>query len=149
MEKCSFCGNTIERGTGKTLVRRDGTLLHFCSRKCEKNQIELKRNPIKTPWTLRYRKFKGKLKPEEAAAAMEAGPKKVKKGAMPKFVPDVTAEEKKEEKPVEEPKKEEKPAEAPKEEKPAEKPKEEPKKEEKKEKKPEEKPAEAPKEEKK
>lgn len=34
---CSFCGVSIEPATGKMLVRRDGSLLFFCSSKCEKN----------------------------------------------------------------------------------------------------------------
>jgi len=59
-EKCSFCGDTIERGTGKFLVKRDGSMHWFCTSKCEKNK-KLGRNPIKTEWTKVYRKFKGKL----------------------------------------------------------------------------------------
>ncbi len=58
MEKriCSFCGNEIEVGTGKMYVRRDGKVLYFCSRKCEKNMLELKRNPRKLKWTKYYQK---------------------------------------------------------------------------------------------
>ncbi len=58
MEKkiCSFCGNEIEVGTGKMYVRKDGRVLYFCSRKCEKNMLELKRNPRKLKWTKYYRK---------------------------------------------------------------------------------------------
>ena len=58
MEKkiCSFCGEEIEVGTGKIFVRRDGRVLHFCSRKCEKNMLELGRNPRKLKWTKYYRK---------------------------------------------------------------------------------------------
>ncbi|WP_456369930.1 50S ribosomal protein L24e [Geoglobus sp.] len=56
MEKriCSFCGEEIEPGTGKIYVRRDGKILHFCSRKCEKNMVVLKRNPRKLKWTRYY-----------------------------------------------------------------------------------------------
>ncbi|ADC64790.1 Ribosomal protein L24E [Ferroglobus placidus DSM 10642] len=56
MEKrvCSFCGYDIELGTGKMVVRRDGRILYFCSRKCEKNMLELKRNPRKLKWTKYY-----------------------------------------------------------------------------------------------
>jgi len=53
---CSFCGNEIEIGTGKMFVKRDGKILYFCSRKCEKNMIELKRNPRKLKWTKYYSK---------------------------------------------------------------------------------------------
>jgi len=48
--KCSFCGKQIEPGTGLLLVRNDGALLWFCSSKCKKNALELKRNPRKVKW---------------------------------------------------------------------------------------------------
>ncbi len=51
---CSFCGEEIEPGTGKIYVRKDGRILHFCSRKCEKNMVVLKRNPRKLKWTRYY-----------------------------------------------------------------------------------------------
>ena len=53
---CSFCGKEIEIGTGKMFVKRDGKIFYFCSRKCEKNMIELKRNPRKLKWTKYYSK---------------------------------------------------------------------------------------------
>jgi len=58
MEKrvCSFCGEDIEPGTGNMFVRRDGKVFYFCSRKCEKNMLELGRNPRKLKWTKYYRK---------------------------------------------------------------------------------------------
>jgi len=58
MVKCSFCGQEIPKGTGKMLIKNDGKILYFCSRKCEKNMIELKRNPKKVKWTEEYRKWK-------------------------------------------------------------------------------------------
>ena len=56
MTKCSFCGNDIEKGTGKMFVKKDGKVLHFCSNKCEKNQLKLKRKPITTRWTKLFKK---------------------------------------------------------------------------------------------
>ncbi|MFQ5909287.1 MAG: 50S ribosomal protein L24e [Thermoplasmata archaeon] len=53
---CSFCGEKIEPGTGKMFVRRDGTVLFFCSGKCQKNSLKLKRIPRRTRWTRRYPK---------------------------------------------------------------------------------------------
>lgn len=58
MAKCSFCGNEIVRGTGKLFVKKDGTIFRFCSSKCEKNLLKLKRNPQKTRWTQAFAKFK-------------------------------------------------------------------------------------------
>ena len=48
--KCNFCGKEIEKGTGKTYVRKDGSVLYFCSGKCEKNMVKLKRKPRKFKW---------------------------------------------------------------------------------------------------
>ena len=35
-------------------VRRDGKVFYFCSGKCEKNMLKLKRNPRKLKWTRKY-----------------------------------------------------------------------------------------------
>jgi len=48
--KCSFCGSTIRSGTGKMFVKNDGTILYWCSSKCEKN-YRLKREPEKRKWS--------------------------------------------------------------------------------------------------
>lgn len=53
--KCSFCGEEIPPGTGIALVRNDGTTLWFCSSKCRKSAIKLKRNPTRLRWTKVYR----------------------------------------------------------------------------------------------
>jgi len=51
MAKCVFCGETIKPGTGFLYVKKEGTALFFCSRKCEKNTLLLHRNPAATKWT--------------------------------------------------------------------------------------------------
>lgn len=60
MVKCSFCGNNIERGTGKMLAKNDGRILYFCSTKCEKNMLKLNRVPRTTRWTREFAKAKSK-----------------------------------------------------------------------------------------
>jgi large subunit ribosomal protein L24e len=57
--KCSFCGKTMEPGTGRLFVRKDGALFYFCSTKCQKN-YKLKRVPRKVVWTEAGRKALGK-----------------------------------------------------------------------------------------
>ncbi|MQY68418.1 MAG: 50S ribosomal protein L24e [Hadesarchaea archaeon] len=57
--KCSFCGGRVEPGTGLMFVRRDGSVLFFCSSKCERN-FKLKRKPHRVKWTERSRKARGK-----------------------------------------------------------------------------------------
>ena len=58
MAKCTFCGNVIEQGTGKIYAQKDGKILYFCSMKCEKNQLKLRRKAITVKWTTRYVKTK-------------------------------------------------------------------------------------------
>jgi len=52
---CSFCGGEIEYGTGKMLVKRDGTVHLYCGSKCQKNHA-LKRIPRHVSWTSAARK---------------------------------------------------------------------------------------------
>jgi len=54
MAKCTFCGINIPLGTGKMFVQKDAKILYFCSSKCDKNMLKLKRKPIKTRWSSRY-----------------------------------------------------------------------------------------------
>ncbi|MCX8181474.1 MAG: 50S ribosomal protein L24e [Thermofilaceae archaeon] len=53
---CSFCGTGIQPGSGMWYVRVDGTILRFCSSKCFKNALKLRRDPSKLKWTLVYGK---------------------------------------------------------------------------------------------
>lgn len=50
---CSFCGQELRQGTGVTLYKKDGSPVHYCSRKCEKNAL-MKRNPRHLKWTGKY-----------------------------------------------------------------------------------------------
>ncbi|MEK6941791.1 MAG: 50S ribosomal protein L24e [archaeon] len=65
MVNCSFCGSGIERGTGKIFAKKDGTIFYFCSRKCEKNLLELERSPQKVKWTAAHHKVKAIMKKGE------------------------------------------------------------------------------------
>ena len=60
MANCSFCGYQVEKGTGKVFVFNTGKILNFCSNKCEKNMLKLKRTASKLKWTKFYEK--GRLK---------------------------------------------------------------------------------------
>ena len=52
--RCSFCGEDIARGTGMIVSLKDGSLVQFCSSKCERNLMHLGRKPQETKWTRRY-----------------------------------------------------------------------------------------------
>jgi large subunit ribosomal protein L24e len=42
-------------GKGKMYVKKDGKLFYFCSMKCEKNMLKLKRKPAKQKWVTKKR----------------------------------------------------------------------------------------------
>jgi len=50
---CKFCGSEIYPGTGWMYVKADGTIWYFCSSKCAKNALKLRRSPEKLKWTRR------------------------------------------------------------------------------------------------
>lgn len=54
--KCGFCGKEFPPGTGMMYVRNDGSILWFCSGKCRKNSLKLKRDSRKLKWTEYYGK---------------------------------------------------------------------------------------------
>ena len=58
--KCTFCGYEINPGTGKMFVLNTGNILYFCSKKCEKNQLKLRRKPRSMKWTKNYVKGSSK-----------------------------------------------------------------------------------------
>ena len=56
--KCAFCGREIEKGTGTIYSTKEGAILGFCSSKCEKNLLKLKRKPQRVKWTTKAQKEK-------------------------------------------------------------------------------------------
>ena len=69
-------------------IKKDGTVFFFCSSKCRRNLLDLRRVPRWTRWTLTYQRAKGKAieaAPEVAAAAAgeaEAGAEPAAEGLM-------------------------------------------------------------------
>ncbi|MBR9707118.1 MAG: 50S ribosomal protein L24e [Candidatus Diapherotrites archaeon] len=56
MVKCSFCKSDLEKGTGLAVVSAIGKVQYFCSSKCERNALKLKRNPRKVKWVRKAQK---------------------------------------------------------------------------------------------
>ena len=52
--RCAFCGKEFLHGKGILYVKKDGTRLWFCSKKCRVSMIEHKRDPRKLKWTEKY-----------------------------------------------------------------------------------------------
>lgn len=54
MHTCSFCGRSFVHGTGMLLVKRDGALNWFCSKRCFVYMVKHKKDPRKIKWTSYY-----------------------------------------------------------------------------------------------
>jgi large subunit ribosomal protein L24e len=73
MTKCVFCGIEESPYRGVSLIKNDGTVNFFCSGKCRKNALNLKRDKKKFKWTEAYRitREKAVLKEEKAEKAAQ------------------------------------------------------------------------------
>jgi len=80
---CTFCGSPIEAGTGKMYVRRDSTVFHFCSSKCQHNQVDLGRVNRHVRWTLAAEEHKSERVEAHTAAKDKAAAAKAKGTAKP------------------------------------------------------------------
>jgi large subunit ribosomal protein L24e len=49
--KCVFCGKDKESYLGVQLIKNDGSVNFFCSGKCRKNALKMKRDKRKVKWT--------------------------------------------------------------------------------------------------
>ncbi len=78
--QCSFCASEIEPGTGAMFVKRDGTVFHFCSGSCRKQQLHLGRVGHRFKWT-RAHALKIAADRSSAAARAQAPASPVRKGA--------------------------------------------------------------------
>jgi len=61
MVKCHFCGIDESIHRGLHLIRNDGVVTFFCSGKCRKNSLKLKRDRRKIKWTQAYRVERAKV----------------------------------------------------------------------------------------
>ena len=50
MPRCTFCKQNYEFPRGMTLILNDGNIMYFCSSKCRRNAIKLKRDNKKVNW---------------------------------------------------------------------------------------------------
>jgi large subunit ribosomal protein L24e len=77
--QCSFCAREIEPGTGMMFVKRDGTVFHFCTSSCRKQQLHLHRVGHHFKWT-RAHELKRAADRSTAQKAPAAAPKGAKGG---------------------------------------------------------------------
>lgn len=76
MTKCSFCGFEQNPVFGLHLINNDGTISYFCSSKCRKNNLHLKRDKKKLKWTEAHGIAYAALQAKEQRAQVKAAEKK-------------------------------------------------------------------------
>ena len=77
---CTFCGNEIEPGTGRMYIKKDGAIYNFCTSKCFKNLVQLRRVPRRTTWTVYYAREKQVRMKGAPEQPQPAKARKLKKG---------------------------------------------------------------------
>lgn len=87
MVKCSFCGREEHSFIGIHLINNDGTVSFFCSSKCRKNTLKLRRDRKRQKWTEAYRIARDKsIADAHKKAEVEKSEKKAVKAAGKKPV---------------------------------------------------------------
>jgi ribosomal protein L24E len=71
MVKCSFSGEEILAGTGLMYVTKEGKMLYFKNKKCEKNFLKLNRKSLKVRWTKPFRDERAKASKESSKKTIE------------------------------------------------------------------------------
>ena len=66
MVKCVFCGKEEPYFRGIHLIGNDGSVSYYCSSKCRKNALKLKRDRRKLKWTVAHREERVKTIAKEA-----------------------------------------------------------------------------------
>lgn len=60
MTKCFFCGREQESFRGLHFIKNDGSVDYFCSSKCRKNALHLKRDKRKMRWAEAFHETRAK-----------------------------------------------------------------------------------------
>jgi len=79
MTKCIFCGKEERYFKGLNLIQNDGSVSYFCSSKCRRNFLKLKRDKRKLKWTSAFHEERAKERLKaESKKALEKEKKPVK-----------------------------------------------------------------------
>ncbi len=60
LAKCVFCGCEQEDYLGTYLIKNDGTINYYCSSKCRKNHLKLRRDKRRLKWTVAFRETRAR-----------------------------------------------------------------------------------------
>ncbi len=72
MVKCVFCGKEEKSFRGTHYIKNTGIVLYFCSSKCRKNLLKLKRDKRKFKWTEAFHEKRNKSRLKDAEKAEKA-----------------------------------------------------------------------------
>jgi len=97
MVKCVFCGREESPHRGLFIIKNDGSINYYCSSKCRKNALKLKRDKKNLKWTNFFHLAR------ERAAVQKRG-EQAKEEEKIKAEEKAKMEQKKEEKPASKPK---------------------------------------------
>ena len=75
MTKCSFCGREEHPFKGIHFIHNDGSVSFFCSSKCRKNALKLKRDKRRLKWTAAH--SEERIKAAEKMKRIAKNPEKV------------------------------------------------------------------------
>jgi len=80
LTKCVFCGKEEEDYKGVYLIKNEGSVLYYCSSKCKKNHVGLRRDRRKIRWTVAFHEQRRKRveKAKEKAEKAKSNKEKVK-----------------------------------------------------------------------
>jgi large subunit ribosomal protein L24e len=76
MPRCTFCKQNYEFPRGLTLILNDGNLLYFCSSKCRRNALHLKRDNKKVNWVRKAEAAESSEAPTQAIVELKKEEKK-------------------------------------------------------------------------
>ncbi|MCH7568670.1 MAG: 50S ribosomal protein L24e [Nanoarchaeota archaeon] len=79
MTKCVFCGKDEADFKGVYLIKNDGSINYYCSSKCRKGHLGLKRDRRKVRWTEAFHVSREKRRAKEKEAAEKAGKERAEK----------------------------------------------------------------------
>jgi len=68
MTKCTFCGKEESPHKGTHVITNKGETNYFCTSKCQRNSIKLKRDKRKVRWTEAFHITREKARVRESTA---------------------------------------------------------------------------------
>jgi large subunit ribosomal protein L24e len=94
MTKCVFCGKDEKEFKGVHYLKNDGSVNYFCTTKCQKNALKLKRDKRKIRWTEAFHIKREKARAKVKLAEDEKAGKKKEEVVEKKIMKEVKVKKK-------------------------------------------------------